>query len=179
MYRLRTRQADPPSLGTCIVDWKAHAASLRSVSRIIGVPGGNAPSPCRCASPRRLMLRAAFRSAWHEATHVNVACDGREAASVKPLLHSAHVWLTCAAFTSDEARSPAAGHHPHLAPTGGEDPAVQPGLRLHVRPGMLDRALCTPGHVGGLRTFHDDRSAGQLPRDAVLPVPPPARTAGA
>ncbi len=44
-------------------------------------------------------------------------------------------------------------------PAPGDDPAVQPELRLHVRPGMLDRAPCTPRPAGGLRIFHDVRSS--------------------
>ena len=71
-----------------------HAASLRSISRLSGVASCERPSPCSSASPRRRMLRAAFRSAlsaWPQATHEKTACEGRERASMTP--HAAQVWL--------------------------------------------------------------------------------------
>ena len=49
--------------GTYIDYLTTYAASLRSVSRVAGVAECDRPSPCSRASPRRRMLRAAFRSA--------------------------------------------------------------------------------------------------------------------
>ena len=51
------------AFGTYIDYLTTYAASLRSVSRVAGVAECERPSPCSCASPRRRMLRAAFRSA--------------------------------------------------------------------------------------------------------------------
>ena len=77
-----------------------HAASFRSVSRVTGVAGANAPRRADNPVPEVKMLRAAFRSAWSawpQATHSNFR-SFRFSGSVNP--QALHDWLVYAGLTS-------------------------------------------------------------------------------